>query len=109
MPDSCTLFLVIVQKEVRIEDWIDDLGEEIQSRLGITGGDQASHSISYSAVMCFSASPDRCKNACGIFLQQKHKYNWDCICIEILCLSGFLQIVMCSISGWQECGLGRGT
>ena len=63
MPDFSTLFSVTVQREVRIEDWIDDLGEEIQSRLGITGGDQASHSTSYSAVMRFSATSDRCKDA----------------------------------------------
>lgn len=30
-----------LQKQVRIEDWIDDLGEEIQGRLGVTGGEAA--------------------------------------------------------------------
>ena len=34
-----------LQKQVRIEDWIDDLGEEIQGRLGVTGGDAASQSL----------------------------------------------------------------
>lgn len=82
-----------MQKEVRIEDWIDDLGEEIQSRLGITGGDQASHSTSYSAVMCLCAASDRCENHCCIFLQDEHKYNWECICIGILCLAS------CTLSG----------
>ena len=39
------LFLTVLpwelQKQVRIEDWIDDLGEEIQGRLGVTGGEAA--------------------------------------------------------------------
>ena len=38
-----------VQLEVRIEDWISSLGEEIQNRLGIAGG-------MHTASSCFSAA-----------------------------------------------------
>lgn len=34
------VLLATVQKKVRIEDWVDSLGEDIHSRLGITGGNQ---------------------------------------------------------------------
>lgn len=29
-----------MQRKVRIEDWVDSLGKDIQSRLGVTGGSQ---------------------------------------------------------------------
>ena len=38
-----------VQLEVRIEDWISSLGEEIQNRLGIAGG-------MHTASSCFNAA-----------------------------------------------------
>ena len=38
-----------VQLEVRIEDWLSSLGEEIQNRLGIAGG-------MHTASSCFSAA-----------------------------------------------------
>lgn len=40
---------VAVQLEVRIEDWISSLGEEIQNRLGIAGG-------MHTASSCFNAA-----------------------------------------------------
>ena len=38
---SLTVLPWKLQKQVRIEDWIDDLGKEIQGRLGVSGGEAA--------------------------------------------------------------------
>ncbi len=45
------VLLVTVQKKVRTENWVDSLGEDIHSRLGITGGNQV-----FLSTVCCSAS-----------------------------------------------------
>ncbi len=53
---------VAVQLEVRIEDWISSLGEEIQNRLGIAGG-------MHTASSCFNAAAAAAAAAADLYVR----------------------------------------